>query len=667
MREATVRYGRVMRQGFRLLTMLLLAVPLSVSGQTANDPVIRVARVSLIDGDVSYQRANDSKTEWYDASLNMPLDENDQIFSGPGGRAEIQLSGRNIVRIYRDTNLRFTRFNTSTVQMALPVGTATFRIDSLDKRQFYILDATDPNQNDPVYFEVDTPTVAIVFEKEGLYRVNVAEDGTTEVIVRKGKASVYNQEIGEVAVKQGRRMIVEGNDNYYQISRLEDKDGWDRWNESRDDELFARADQYRSSRYIPGSLPGVYDLDVYGDWIQSPDYGWIWGPRAVPAGWAPYRQGYWRWYSSYGWTWISYEPWGWVPYHYGRWAFWRSRWYWVPSVSYGSGIGYGWNWSPHLVTFFGWGGYNRGYRDGFRDGYRNGLRDGWLGWCPLAPGEAFNGRRPRSGSPDIAPRSLDAYRNHNVPGGLSMLESRKFDQGRVVVGSDVLTAPPREIAGRRIESAPVQINPVELKPSAPAPVRNSPIERGSMARRIEAPVIERRPAGVNAPSRSVQDGVVVPAAPERKSDTRISDGVIQRSDRPARNTDYRTVERSAPPDWTVPRPSRESNRESASPGRTPDRTVRPEMPSRTEPARRVEPPPQRIERREVPREVPRETRRPEPPPARSPMPSRESERPSPPARPSPPPAERPSAPSRGSSPEKRPERPAMPERKPIEN
>ncbi|MBK9315952.1 MAG: hypothetical protein IPM55_17165 [Acidobacteria bacterium] len=269
------------------------------------------------------------------------------------------------------------------------------------------------------------------------------------------------------------------------------------------------------------------------------------------------------------------------------------------------------------------------------------------------------------------------------------------DQGRVIVSNDVLTAPPRQVAGRQVETNPVLVTSDELKPTTSAPVRNTLIERGEVARRIEAPVVMRRQAtdsgtpartvegSRQAPSRSVQDGVVVPPTPDRKTDTRISDGVIQRSDGPTRNTNYRTVERATPPDWTTPRPSRDSDvrsgasRESTAPGRTVDRPTRvetpsrPEMPSRSQPARQAETPSRPgVERREAPREMPRETRRPDPPPSRESMPSRPVERPSaPPAqRPSSPPpsnTERPSTPSRGSSPEKRPERPAMPERKPI--
>src|SRR5262249_54213564 len=139
----------------------------------ADERPLRVARISLIEGEVNYQRADDSRKEWFDATLNLPLDENDQLYSGPNGRAEIQLSGRNLIRISRDTNLRFTQFSSSVAQLPLPLGTASFRIHSLDRRQFDVVDERDGDLNEPIYFEVDTPTVAVTFIKEGDYRINV--------------------------------------------------------------------------------------------------------------------------------------------------------------------------------------------------------------------------------------------------------------------------------------------------------------------------------------------------------------------------------------------------------------------------------------------------------------------------------------------------------------
>jgi len=665
--------------------------------------IFRIARISLIEGEVSYQRAGDSNKDWTDATLNLPLNERDQLYSGPGGRAEIQLSGRNLVRFDHNTNLRFTQFNTGTIQFALPVGTASFKVDSLDRRQFNVVDANDAGKDDPVYFEVDTPIIAITFVKEGNYRINVRDDGTTEVIVRRGQAEVYNQEIGSVTVKQGRRIVIDGRDvNYFQIARLEDKDNWDRWNDRRDDELFARVDTSHSARYVPVAVPGVYDLDVYGDWVSTPDYGYVWYPRAMPAGWAPYRAGYWRYYGGWGWTWVSYEPWGWVPYHYGRWAWYSSRWCWVPSVGYIAGGG--WGWSPHQVVFFGWGGgsYNRGYRDGYRDG-----RYGWYSWTPLGPRDRYYG----SGSTVIVNNNIrvDTLSNYHSPGGVSSLESRRFDQGRVIVTQNDVKdqgeiklppAPPRgggqpNPAGTNT-GEPRVLRGEDFKPTQAIPTRELKVERAELARRIEAPVVERKlPPGADRlgspvrggaesigarPARSEQPASTAPGrnAPSRNNEassatTRIQDGQIIRPERPSRSTDAQPVERiPAPtrrssdegqtpvdrgsPSREAPSRNADSPRSFPAPARGADHPSRSETPTRVDPPSRSETP----TRSEAPRRY-------DPPPTRETAPAR-SERPSPPPpresapqrseRPSPPPT-RESAPARSES---KPERPAAPTR-----
>src|SRR5581483_1453559 len=491
------------RRGSRLFLLLAFAAALGALA-LGEEPILRVARTSLIEGEVSYQRAGSTRSEWFDATINTPLGENDQLYTGTGGRAEIQLTGRNLVRINRDTNLKISQFTTGTTQLALSIGTATFRIESLDRRQFDLVSAKDPDRDEPLYFEVDTPTVAVTFLKEGSYRINVLEDGTTEVVVRRGSAEVYNQAFGAIPVKQGRRMIIEGNDvEAWRVAKLEDKDEWDRWNDRRNDDLYART-ELRSSRYVPHGVAGLYELDYYGDWYDTPDYGWVWSPRIVTVGWAPYRSGCWRYYPSYGWTWISYEPWGWAPYHYGRWSYYRNRWCWVPhggfSVSYSS-----WSWHPSLVVFFGWGG-GGGYYSGYRDGYRNGYRDGRydrVGWVPLAPGERYYNTHGRTvinnnitiNNNDAGPRSIAEMKNSSAPGGITGVEGRRFTGSRVVVDEK---NPPQQIAGATApnvrEARAFSGRGVELQPQQAETPRQTPIAREAVSRRLAAPVVSRRVA-----------------------------------------------------------------------------------------------------------------------------------------------------------------------------
>ena len=99
-----------------------------------------------------------------------------------------------------------------------------------------------------------------------------------------------------------------------------------------------------------------YDqMSPYGQWVQNPQYGWVWIPSGVAAGWQPYVDGHWV-YTDAGWAWVSDEPWGWAAYHYGRWYDDSTYgWAWVPGVQ----------WAPAWVAWRSGGGY--------------------IGWAPLPP------------------------------------------------------------------------------------------------------------------------------------------------------------------------------------------------------------------------------------------------------------------------------------------
>jgi hypothetical protein len=99
------------------------------------------------------------------------------------------------------------------------------------------------------------------------------------------------------------------------------------------------------------------DLSPYGDWIYTPDYGYVWQPYFdSPHNFRPYSSnGYWV-NTMSGWTWVSDYPWGWATFHYGRWYFDDyAGWLWIP----------GYEWAPAWVT---WGNYGDYY-----------------GWAPLGP------------------------------------------------------------------------------------------------------------------------------------------------------------------------------------------------------------------------------------------------------------------------------------------
>jgi len=440
-----------------------------------------VARVSQVSGQVVHHNAGDGADEWYEATINLAVIEGDQICTGKDGRAEIQTDEGGIVRLSSDTFIHLSALTSTVMRIKLTNGTATFRTNWASQ---IVRDKTLDSPAKMIQFEISTPEIVVKLGGNGTYRVDVDESGQTELTVRSGQAEVSRPDIGTLLVGAGRRFLIEGSgSNKYTVTGANNLDAWDLWNERRDNDgahaWNVKVDNIPQG--IPSSLPGLHDLDRYGEWINTAEFGRVWSPKYVGVTWAPYRLGYWRWFSVFGWTWVSHEPWGWLPYHYGRWAWHRKRWCWVP---FGNGVILArpsdiWRWSPHRVAFFGWasGGnsylrvtshstrgnsYSKGYRDEFRDRKVSVIHDGrgWLGWSPLAPGEVGQ---------NWSPGSNWSPRNYMSPGGTSLLESRRFFENRVVRVDESLTAPIR--SGQ--SDGPLPMRPIRVQEIQPPHERSS--------------------------------------------------------------------------------------------------------------------------------------------------------------------------------------------------
>ncbi len=271
-----------------------------VRAQADPDDVKRgVARISLIDGDVSVRRGDSG--EWVAGVINAPLMTDDHIATGTNSRAEVQFDAGNVLRIGGDAEVGLADLQYNRYQLEVARGTVTYRV----------LRPTD------VDVEVDTPSVSVRPSKEGIYRISVNDAGESQITVRAGSVEVFTPR-GSQRLNAGQTMEARGSqsDPEFQIVAAIPGDDWDRWNDARDRAQLAS----NSYQYVPSGVYGVEDLDQYGNWSYVPDYGYCWQP-VVAAGWSPYSLGRWAWEDWYGWTWISYDPWGWAPYHYGRWFY----------------------------------------------------------------------------------------------------------------------------------------------------------------------------------------------------------------------------------------------------------------------------------------------------------------------------------------------------------
>ena len=326
-----------------LLSALLLSTPARAADDTTDDEYeehARVLRVSLLKGEVSLLRAGER--EWESARLNTPLVEGDTLSTGRDSRLEIQADSRNFIRVGPDSVLKVVTLRDEGIALSLSEGTATFRLSRFD--------------HDKEYFEVDAPRTTVAAERTGQYRMDVSRDNTVRVTVREdGRARVYSDNSG-FELRSGRtaRLYLDNaGEADWDLTAAADSDEWDVWNRDREQYLASRLKYEGRERYYDPEVYGAEELDLYGDWQYTSDYGYVWRPHVTVinnySDWAPYRYGRWVWCNPYGWTWVADEDWGWAPYHYGRWVYINNYWCWAPR-GYGYNYRHAW-WRPALVAF----------------------------------------------------------------------------------------------------------------------------------------------------------------------------------------------------------------------------------------------------------------------------------------------------------------------------
>ena len=342
--------------GLVLATMVLpIRVAAQDQYQQQDDPPSRVARIGYMEGSVSFQPAGE--TEWVQAVPNRPMTTGDKIWADKDSRAELQL-GSAVIRLSANTGFSFLNLDDHTAQIQLTSGTINIRVRRLD-------------QND--IFEIDTPNLAFSVAQPGSYRIEASEDGTFTVVSPReggGQATGNGQ---TYTLHAGQRGTFSGTDSLNaDVIEISGADQFDNWAYNRDH----RYDNSRSARYLSHDVVGYEDLDDYGDWRDDSNYGHVWYPTRVEAGWAPYHEGHWDWIPPWGYTWVDDSPWGYAPFHYGRWVTVGGRWGWVAGPVEVRAV-----YAPALVVFIGGGG-GRGVGIGLGFG-------GDVGWFPLGPREVY--------------------------------------------------------------------------------------------------------------------------------------------------------------------------------------------------------------------------------------------------------------------------------------
>ena len=159
-----------MKRNFLLSVFLPGFFTVLSSAQVDNSP--GVARISLIEGDVSTQRGDTG--DWSAAALNQALVGGDRISTGDHSRAELQLDHANILRLGNNAQAKIATVERTQIQVQVGQGLVYYTI----------------SKDSEAEVEIDTPNAAIrPTSKEGVYRIEV-NGFETQVIVRAGAVDI---------------------------------------------------------------------------------------------------------------------------------------------------------------------------------------------------------------------------------------------------------------------------------------------------------------------------------------------------------------------------------------------------------------------------------------------------------------------------------------------
>ena len=458
------------RYAVHLVSLLSLALAMAClipqrAAADDDDPPGRVARLGFVRGNVSFEPAGTE--DWVSAVINRPLTTGDKLWNDNDSFSELHLGSASI-RLGSNTGFSFLNLTDNMTQVQLTEGTLNIRVRRL---------------GDDETFEVDTPNLAFTLLRPGNYKVNVDEAGdATVVIVRDGQGEVtgggsaYTIHPREVGTFNGTNQIdadVESWDN--------STDDFDNWCAERD----ARIDNSVSARYVSNDVIGYEDLDEYGGWRATPDYGTIWFPHVAVVGWAPYHYGHWAYIAPWGYTWVDDAPWGFAPFHYGRWVTVGGVWGWVPArpavvvvgVPYVRPV-----YAPALVAWVG--GPHFAVGIGVGGGFAAGVS---VGWFPLGPREvyvpSYHVSRAYVNNVNITNTTVNTtvvnnyynttvinkttvtnvtYVNQRVTGAVSATTPQAFTSAQSVSRNSVT------VNAREVESAPVVATTPAVAPSRQA-------------------------------------------------------------------------------------------------------------------------------------------------------------------------------------------------------
>ena len=341
---------------------------LAASGAAWADPPARAGRVAEVSG--SAWLFDPETKAWVRVVRNQTVGQGDQLRTDTRSRVTVRV-GSSTVWLDEESDMEVLQMDDATIVLRVMTGDLALRVRTAQTAQ---------------ETRIQTREGVISPEMEGLFRIDQLDRGS-RLAVLQGRAQ-FDSDPGAPVQRAWLREGEQAEFWWAESPRIErqpiSRDKFSAWFLAQDRAEGGLA-WNDDAPYVSPEMTGAEDLSRNGNWEVAAEYGNVWIPTIVVAGWEPYRDGRWVWTRQWGWSWVDNAPWGFAPFHYGRWIQYRSRWAWAPG-RFELRPAY----SPALVTWVGGPQVSVGITIG---GTR---RPPQTGWAPLAPSQNYVPAYPHS-------------------------------------------------------------------------------------------------------------------------------------------------------------------------------------------------------------------------------------------------------------------------------
>ena len=222
--------------------------------------------------------------EWHLLMITENLERGDVVKTGSDGRVEVLLNPGSYMRLAENSEFELSNNSLENLELRLIRGTAIMEVTGADDAELLI--------------NIVTPHTRMAIVRRGLYRVNVAPEAATELIVRKGRVVLEGT---QTKIKGGNKVVFSAG-KPFTIAKLNkaekrETDTIELWSKERA-ELVAHA-----NRRIMGRDLSVLLADYRSSYPRGTRFGsrfgglWIYDAGASGYTFMPFYGG---WGSPYG-------------------------------------------------------------------------------------------------------------------------------------------------------------------------------------------------------------------------------------------------------------------------------------------------------------------------------------------------------------------------------